>query len=175
MKRTTNLTGALSSASNSIPAEERPNDATTSSMRSEEAWGMAMPNPMPVLMVSSRCLREARMLSRSSDLILPWATRRSINSTMALQRSVAFISGMICSAESRLAKDMQVFPVGGRKLNVGLWDDKRDLAGAHPARKPPLAHVRRSDGLVPWRALDRAPDPGKQLGGRKGSGVGSGS
>src|SRR3954451_6110761 len=96
---------------------------------------MAMPNPIPVLIVSSRCLSDARMLSRSSVLILPRATSRSINSTMALQRSVAFISGMICSAESRLAKDMQYFPCGGRKLNVGLSDDKRVLAFAPLAQK----------------------------------------
>src|SRR5256885_7931731 len=129
MKRTTNFTGALSRASNSIPCDDRPNEATTSSIRSEEACGIAIPNPIPVLMVSSRCLSEARMLSRSSGLIFPWATRRSISSTMALQRSVAFISGMICSAESRLAKDMQDSQ-WGRKLNVVLSDDKRDLASA---------------------------------------------
>src|SRR3954466_2508431 len=81
---------------------------------------MAMPNPMPVLIVSSRCLSEARMLSRSSDLILLRATRRSINSTMALQRSVAFISGMICSAESRLAKDMQYSRAGVESLTWGF-------------------------------------------------------
>src|SRR2546423_3807526 len=127
MKSTTNFTGALSSASNSIPCDERPNDATTSSIRSDDACGIAIPNPIPVLIVSSRCLSEARMLSRSSGLIFPWATRRLISSTIALQRSVAFISGMICSAVSRLAKDMQDSQ-WGRKLNVRLSDDKRDLA-----------------------------------------------
>src|SRR3954469_22862665 len=127
MKRNTDFTGALSSASNSIPCDDRPNDATTSSIRSDDACGMAMPKPIPVLIVSSRCLSDARMLSRSSGLILPWATRRSISSTMALQRSVAFISGMICSAVSRLAKDMQDSQ-WGRKLNVRLSDDKRHLA-----------------------------------------------
>src|SRR3954469_4187847 len=126
MKRNTNFTGALSSASNSIPCDDRPNDATTSSIRSDDACGMAMPNPIPVLIVSSRCLSEARMLSRSGGLIFPWATRRSISSTIALQRSVAFISGMICSAVSRLAKDMQDSQ-WGRKLNVALLDDKRHL------------------------------------------------
>src|SRR5213075_3318994 len=75
-----------------------------------------------------RCLSDARMLSRSSGLIFPWATRRSISSTIALQRSVAFISGMICSAVSRLAKDMQDSQ-WGRKLNVTLSDDKRHLGG----------------------------------------------
>src|SRR4051812_30698086 len=68
------------------------------------------------------------MLSRSSGLIFPWATSRSTSSTIALQRSVAFISGMICSAVSRLAKDMQDSQ-WGRKLNVRLSDDKRDLGG----------------------------------------------
>src|ERR1051325_2792122 len=141
MKSTTNFTGALSSPPNSIPCEERPNDATTSSIRSDEACGIAMPNPIPVLIVSSRCLSDAMMLSRSAGLILPRATRRSISSTIALQRSVAFISGMICSAVSRLAKDMQDSQ-WGRKLNVTLSDDKRDLAlGSHlviqPAREQP--------------------------------------
>src|SRR5438093_4840790 len=112
MKRTTNFTGALSSASNSIPPDDLPNAATTSSSRSDEQCGMAIPNPMPVLIVSSRCLSEARMLSRSAGLIFPRLTSRSISSTMAGQRSVAFISGMICSAESKLASAMQDFPVG---------------------------------------------------------------
>src|SRR6059058_231206 len=57
MKSTTNLTGALSSASNSMPAVDLPNAATTSSSRSEEQCGMAIPKPMPVLMVSSRSKR----------------------------------------------------------------------------------------------------------------------
>src|SRR5439155_19834642 len=127
IKRTTNFTGALSSASNSIPLVDLPKAATTSSSRSDEQFGMAMPNPLPVLIVSSRCLRDARMLSRSALLILPSPTSRSINSTIAGQRSVAFISGMICSAESRLANDMQN-PPWERKLNVRIWVDKRDLA-----------------------------------------------
>src|SRR5919106_1947131 len=128
IKRTTNFTGALSRASNSIPPDDRPNAATTSSSRSEEQWGMAIPNPMPVLMVSSRCLSDSRMLSRSADLILPRLTRRSISSTMAGQRSVAFISGMICSAESKLASDMQIPLEYGRaslagapKLTSAIW------------------------------------------------------
>ena len=95
-------------------------------MRSEEACGIAIPNPIPVLIVSSRCLSEARMLSRSSALIRPRLTSRSISSTMAGQRSVAFISGMICSADNRLANDMQ-FPIRERKLTVSPSDDKRDL------------------------------------------------
>ena len=41
--------------------------------RSDEACGMAMPKPMPVLIVSSRCLSEARMLSRSAGLDLAQA------------------------------------------------------------------------------------------------------
>ena len=97
-----------------IPADERPKDATTSSIRSDEACGMAMPKSIPVLIVSSRCLSEARMLSRSGGLIFPWATRRSISSTIAAQRSVAFISGMICSAVSKLAKDMRNSRLGAK-------------------------------------------------------------
>src|SRR4051812_44224861 len=155
MKRTTNFTGALSSASNSIPCDDRPNEATTSSIRSDDACGIAMPNPIPVLIVSSRCFSEARMLSRSAALILPWATRRSISSTIALQRSVAFISGMICSAVSRLAKDMQDSQ-WGRKLNVSVSDDKRHLGlfphlKIEPAREQPAdaEHVRgRAEGAV---------------------------
>src|SRR5207244_3909194 len=45
---------ALSSASNSIPFVDLPKAATTSSSRSDEQCGMAMPKPMPVLIVSSR-------------------------------------------------------------------------------------------------------------------------
>ena len=47
------------------------------------------------------------MLSRLAGSIRPRLTSRSISSTMAGQRSVAFISGMICSEDKRLAKDMQ--------------------------------------------------------------------
>src|SRR3954469_16328589 len=115
---------------------------------------MAMPNPIPVLIVSSRCLSDARMLSRSSGLILPRATSRSMSSTMALQRSVAFISGMICSAESRLAKDMQYFPCGGRKLNVGVSDDKFDLVASRR-------------GQIPAPDLDPHPNPANQRGPQK--------
>jgi hypothetical protein len=38
---------------------------------------------------------------------------------MTGQRSVAFISGMICSAESKLASDMQFSLVRERKLSGG--------------------------------------------------------
>ncbi len=41
-------------------------------------------------------------------------TSRSINSTIAGQRSVAFISGMICSEVRRLARDMRSFPSGAK-------------------------------------------------------------
>ena len=68
---------------------------------------MAIPKPMPVLMVSSRCLSDARMLSRSAVLIFANPTSKSISSTIAGQRSVAFISGTICSADNKLSKDMQ--------------------------------------------------------------------
>ncbi len=68
----------------------------------------------PVLIVSSRCFSAARIGSRSADLILPRLTSRSISSTIADQRSVAFISGMICSAESKLARDMQMLRAGGQ-------------------------------------------------------------
>jgi len=37
-----------------------------------------------------------------------------MSSTIADQRSVAFISGMICSAESKLARDMRMFRAGGQ-------------------------------------------------------------
>src|SRR4051812_39212147 len=114
-----------------MPLDERPNEATTWSMRSEDACGIAMPKPMPVLMVSSRCLSEARMLSRSSALMRPSLTRRSINSTMAGQRSVACISGMICSADNKLASDMH-FPIWERKLTVSVSDDKRHLGRINP-------------------------------------------
>src|SRR6266480_1286445 len=126
MKSTTNLTGALSSASNSMPLVDLPNAATTSSSRSEEQCGMAIPNPMPVLIVSSRCFSEARMGSRSSFLILPRLTSKSISSTMAAQRSVAFISGMICSTESKLANDMRIPGTGG-EASGSVYVDKRDL------------------------------------------------
>src|SRR5207249_323419 len=126
MKRTTNFTGELSSASNSIPLVDLPKAATTSSSRSEEQCGMAIPNPIPVLIVSSRCRSAVRMGSRSAGFILPRRTSKSINSTMAAQRSVAFISGMICSAESKLAKDMRV-PGAGGQLSGGVWVDKRVL------------------------------------------------
>jgi hypothetical protein len=33
---------------------------------------------------------------------------------MAAQRSVAFISGMICSSESKLANDMRISGTGGQ-------------------------------------------------------------
>ncbi len=48
---------------------------------------------------------------------------------MAGQRSVASISGMICSAESKLASDMQS-PLGERNLTVATFDDKRHLLTA---------------------------------------------
>jgi hypothetical protein len=56
----------------------------------------------------------ARMLSRSAVLILFSPTSRSISSTIAGQRSVAFISGMICSADNKLSRDMQNFPSGAQ-------------------------------------------------------------
>ncbi|MEY2499117.1 MAG: hypothetical protein QOD12_2673, partial [Verrucomicrobiota bacterium] len=37
----------------------------------------------------------------------------------------AFISGMICSAVSRLAKDMRKFPVGGESLTCGFGMTRR--------------------------------------------------
>src|ERR1043166_84019 len=144
MKRTTNLAGALSSASNSIPVVDLPNAATTSSSRSDEQCGIAIPKPIPVLIVSSRCFSAARIGSRSGDLILPSPTSKSMSLTMAAQRSVAFISGMICSAESKLANDMRISPreimlqvlflisvalyfTGEAKLSGSDLDDKRDL------------------------------------------------
>ena len=62
---------------------------------------------------------------------------------MAGQRSVAFISGMICSADNKLAKDMQT-AAWERKLIACPWDDKRDLgpekhAGIRGAFRPGLA------------------------------------
>jgi hypothetical protein len=66
------------------------------------------------------------MLSRSSALILPSWTSKSISSTMAGQRSVAVISGMICSAESKLPNDMRVRDsIRERKLTGGGSVDKR--------------------------------------------------
>src|SRR5437868_2841143 len=116
MNSTTNFTGALSSASNSMPLVDRPKAATTFSIRSEEQCGIAIPKPMPVLIVSSRCFSEPRTLSRSSALILPRLTSKSISSTIAGQRSVAFISGMICSEESKLPNDMQSARFGSASL-----------------------------------------------------------
>src|SRR5438874_7484709 len=78
---------------------------------------MTIPKPMPVLIVSSRCLNAARIESQSASLILPRLTSRSISSTIADQRSVAFISGMICSAESRLARDMRMLLRAGGQAN----------------------------------------------------------
>ena len=52
-------------------ASERPNAATTFSTRSDEACGMAMPKPMPVLIVSSRCRSAASTTSRSLRFDLP--------------------------------------------------------------------------------------------------------
>src|SRR5882724_12115583 len=138
MKSTTNLTGALSSASNSMPVVDLPNAATTSSSRSEEQCGMAIPNPMPVLIVSSRCFSEARMGSRSSVLILPRLTSRSISSTMAAQRSVAFISGMICSTESKLANDMRI-PGNGRASLAGAPKLTSEIC--HIAHVSQLSHL----------------------------------
>jgi len=60
------LHGRVVERVDSIPPDDLPNAATTSSSRSDEQCGMAIPNPMPVLIVSSRCLSEARMLSRSA-------------------------------------------------------------------------------------------------------------
>ena len=62
---TMNRTGELSSESNSIPVEDRPNAATTSLTQFEEACGIAIPNPIPVLIVSSRWRKAARIESRS--------------------------------------------------------------------------------------------------------------
>src|SRR5437660_4326142 len=135
MNRTTNFTGALSSASNSIPVVDLPKAATTSSSRSDEQCGMAIPKPMPVLIVSSRCLNAARIESRSADLTLPRLTSRSISSTIADQRSVAFISGTICSAESRLARDMRMLLRCGRPsltARLGLTRAFSESAGILP-------------------------------------------
>jgi hypothetical protein len=44
---------------------------------------------------------------------------------MAGQRSVAVISGMICSAESKLPNDMQSARFRERKLSGGAYIDKR--------------------------------------------------
>ena len=80
------------------------------------------------------------MLSRSAGLILPRLTSRSISSTMASQRSVAFISGMICSAVSKLASVMQISPlVRERKLTGGGQVDKRVLGRLQPHRSQPGA------------------------------------
>ena len=106
-KRTTNLTGWLSRDSNSRPSRDRPKAATTFWMRSEEAWGMAMPKPMPVLMVSSRWRMALRMDSRSSGANCFWATRRSTSSSMAPQRSLATIAGRMSGIEKRLLSDIR--------------------------------------------------------------------
>src|SRR5262249_44821227 len=150
MNSTTNLTGALSRASNSMPVLDLPNAATTSSSRSEEQCGMAMPNPMPVLIVSSRCLSAARIGSRSAALILPRLTSRSISSTMAGQRSVAFISGMICSAESKLARDM-------RSSDDGM----ASLAGA-PRLTSAICHTSHLSHALHFLAYFVIKSPGEQ-------------
>src|SRR5262245_56053243 len=123
------------------------------------------------------------MLSRSSVLILPRPTSRSINSTIAGQRSVAFISGMICSAESRFPNDMRKTRFRERKLTGGGYIDKRisgivdsviqspreEPADAkHVHRRPPCAAAEAILGLTkaPWpmihwnldQFITRAPD-----------------
>ena len=63
---------------------------------------MAMPNPMPVLIVSSRARNAPRTVSRSASLIWLLATRRFTSSTIADHRSVEVISGRIWSLDKRL-------------------------------------------------------------------------
>lgn len=63
MKRRMNFTGALSMASKSIPFSDLPKMAMTSSSLSENACGMATPEPMPVLVCSSRVWSALRMSS----------------------------------------------------------------------------------------------------------------
>ena len=70
---------------------------------------------------------------------------------MADQRSVAFISGMICSAESKVARDMGRIPDWERKLILSAWDDKRDLATSpSPVR---AAKTPKSRGFETPRAI----------------------
>jgi hypothetical protein len=75
--------------------EDLPNAATTSPTQFEEACGIAIPNPIPVLIVSSRWRNAARTESLSDVRTRPFWTNKSINSTIAAHLSVAFISGMI--------------------------------------------------------------------------------
>lgn len=60
------LTGALSMASKLIPFSDLPNIAMTSLSFSENACGIATPDPMPVLVCSSRMWRDFRISSRFS-------------------------------------------------------------------------------------------------------------
>src|SRR5207253_88833 len=74
MKRTTNFTGALSSASNSMPDVDLPKAATTSSIRSDEQCGMAMPKPIPVRKLSGDAYVDKRIsVSGIADLIIQTA------------------------------------------------------------------------------------------------------
>src|SRR5664280_1444986 len=96
-KSITRFTGWLSRASKLTPFRERPSEPTTSLIKSVEACGIPMPNPIPVLMDDSRFLTTAEMASWSWGLILPVATRLLMSSSMACQRSAACNSVMICS------------------------------------------------------------------------------
>src|ERR1051326_5163904 len=100
MKRTTNLTGALSSASNSIPVVDLPNAATTSSSRSDEQCGIAIPNPIPVLIVSSA---ESKL---ANDMLI---------SPREIMLQVLFLISVA------------LYFTGEAKLSGSDLDDKRDL------------------------------------------------
>ena len=93
---------------------------------------MAMPKPIPVLIVSSRCLQrgEDAVAIVGFDLA---RVQRADPSARRWPTSVRWPSspGMICSADNRLASDMRcVSRVRERKLTVSPPDDKRDLGRA---------------------------------------------
>lgn len=72
--------------------------------------GMAMPKPMPVLMVSSRCFKASKTLSRYWGSIRCFTTSRSTISVIAGHRSVVFISGIISPTVSKLDSVMRLDP-----------------------------------------------------------------
>ena len=105
-----------------MPEGERPKAATTSVTCSDEACGMAMPNPMPVLIVSSRCFKASKTLSRYCGSIRCVDTSRSTISVIAGHRSVVFISGIISPTVSKLDSVMRLDPP--RYQRSPTWQDE---------------------------------------------------